>query len=392
MKSIFSFILSIILTSNCLSAQGEFVVEYNLENGTFEKVSQKIDDVTYISPGYNTYNENAGIFYFISSTEKRGIYAIDSESGEELFFHQTDNLKAIEYSHVLDQLFCIRTDQSINKKFLSIVDLATGQVTDISDPIESSSMYQGYDSFNEKDTIFTFLAPSNILYSIHAVTGEILHQPNIQTQTGEALQHMEYYHETGVLYALISIGSGSGVVLATMDTATGEITKSANSHFDLDIGGSSAMDQNNGYYMYKYRGGGPDNLVALDINTGEVVFSQLYEREPQDNLIDIEYDNVKQKLYSKHWDSMITNVENVSNVNLDITPNPAANHITIQNLDAIHEGAYLDLHDKTGKTIIKKHKLSSPNISLPLLVDGIYFLSIYSDKKHYHNSKVVIQN
>jgi uncharacterized delta-60 repeat protein len=80
-------------------------------------------------------------------------------------------------------------------------------------------------------------------------------------------------------------------------------------------------------------------------------------------------------------------------LNLNIYPNPAADHLTVTLPYMLDDAGVIQIFGREGKLVLE-HRfpfLSSPvNIGLPTLKQGVYFLQIKS-KKYYSSSKFVVQ-
>ena len=183
----------------------------------------------------------------------------------------------------------------------------------------------------------------------------------------------------------------SAVVLVNIDIATGAITQSPVIHSDLENGNSATINQIDGQYLYKIRKGSNNHVISLDLTTGELLFELIFKVDSQDNLIDIEYDNKKQKLYSKHWDAMITNVHDNVIGDIELYPNPVYDHLIIKNLPSEGQPYYLDIYDLSGKTVVNKLKIKNEVIDLPEIASGQYFISIYNDQGTFKKDKTLIK-
>ncbi len=374
MKSLFTILL--VLTSFILNAQNEFIVEYNLEDFTFQKVSKKIDDVSFIFPGMNTYDQNSSIFYFISSQEKEGVYGINVVSGELESFFESQNIQAIEFSNSLNELYAIKIDITNNIKQLVQLDVDSGTVLSVSDTIPASTMFQGQDAFNDKLQQYTFTGPPNILYTLDTQSGTILHQPTLSFPQGINIQHYEYDTQSGNLYALFSEDSGNSVFLAKIDVTTGVYDKIGESKTNLYIGGSATIDEANKLYLYIYRQSQSYYLAALSLIDGEIIFNQPVSIEDTDNLIDLEFDNVTGKLYSKHWDSLTSSNDELSSLETSLYPNPTNGVLFLYSSEL--QIQKFEIFDFSGN-LVHSDNLVGGQILLPMLPNGNYIFK-WKDK------------
>lgn len=384
------------LSLSSIYTQGEYVVEYDLTNNSISKIGNKIDDVTFIYPGFNTYNENASIFYFRSTLEKDAIYGVNTITGEIENTFVLDNatvvqnLTAIEFSNSLDKLFGILTDQTSETKQFVSIDFTNNELVPLGSPLMNSSSFQGYDSFNDKDALFTFTAPPNILYSISATSGEVIHSPEINLATGQAIQHYDYHPSSGKLYTLISENQGNDVFLATINIETGDIFQLGPSINDLGIGGSSAINSEDNLYMHLHFQGDRHTISTLSLATGENIDNYDFNVANPDNLIDLEYDNKSNKVFSKHWEAMTSGTSAEINLTPKLYPNPASNLISFENLNSSSE-MFLDIYDSNGKKVLNNIQLENQKMQLSSLSNGLYIANIRTHDKLIYIAKFIVE-
>ncbi len=85
-----------------------------------------------------------------------------------------------------------------------------------------------------------------------------------------------------------------------------------------------------------------------------------------------------------------TSVENVSNVMLDIFPNPASDRIIIRSTDFQYNR--IEILDAMGKVVLSKSVVCEPELHLPVnLENGIYILKI-SNEEVFRLKKIIIKN
>lgn len=379
------------MCGNVFFAQGEFVVDYDLTQGKINKVSPKIDDVTFIFPGFNTYDENASVFYFISASPETALYGISTLDGSVVFRMNVTNLAAIEYSNVQDKLFAIETNSVANQKRLAHIDTKTKTIQYIGDPIPEASMFQGQDSYNDKDTVFTIIAPPNILYSFHTGTGQVLYQPTVKTPSGHNVQCFAYHAKNGTLYALVSNGT-SGIYLCRLDIATGELTKVGNKVHPVLSVNSATVDQNQNHIIFLYNDMGKYMVSALSLTTGEMIYNTFIPLQEIDNVIDVEFDNKQNILYSKHWDAEITTkTKDAKVVPINIFPNPSKDYITLGNIPENVTSCTLEIYDEYGrKNGAFERVVSNQKLQIHHLKEGKYFGMVYFDGIHMFTEKFVV--
>jgi len=137
-KGIF-FLLLFLFSSFQFIAQGEFLVELDIENNSYTRIGKPVPGVTFIFPSFNTYDENNGRYIFSSSLEEERLYALNSSDGSVAQSPLTQEVKSPEYSNGLDMMFGILPNNLENNKSFVSIDMENGVITQMGIPLPSSS-------------------------------------------------------------------------------------------------------------------------------------------------------------------------------------------------------------------------------------------------------------
>lgn len=372
------------LITSHLFAQREFIVEIFSEEGTFKKVSPAVDDVAYIFPGMNTYDDNSGTFYFISSGPKENLYGISVEEQEVVSSVDANGLRSPEYSNSLDKLFGIISDQNSDTKTFVSFDSESGRVEQ-GEVISGSSTYQGYDAFNDKDQIYTFTSPPGILYSFDANTMALLYEPPIVLPTGHGIQHYQYDNTNGNLYGVVA-GPNDLFYLVSIDIETARFTKIGEDIETQFRGGSGTIDEKNQRYICH----ASDQLLILDLISGEVLSHTFIEGlDDRDNLFDIEYDNQRNRLFSKHWDAMISSTTDQSAELIHVFPTVATDMLFIETNLNLNEYR-INMINANGIEVNCGHLLADNLLDVSCLPNGIYNLVFRQTNESTLTKQIII--
>ena len=379
-----------------LFSQGEFVVEIDNTNGTFIKTGPAIAGITYIYPGVRTYNENAGIYIFPSASTTHSLYSINTSNGSIVFNPVIGNISNFQYDNTSDTLYGLEQDNANNVKNFISIDPSTGNYTQIGNSIPGSGMCQGYDTYDEINNIYIFLDSPYILYSIDAVTGNILSSPNLVLASGEALVNFAFDNSTGILYGLLLDNNLQEYFLITINTTTGIITKINSAGLTSVLGsGSSAIDETNQYYICLYSDGGYYYVTTLSLATGNIVYhATMHPFNSMDNFISLKYDNVQNKLYSIHWeaDSLVSVEQNRTNNHISFIPNPFSTLTTLHTNNDLRN-ATLTIYNSSGQTVRQEKNIYGKSFVLHRdnLQNGIYFYQLSQDNRIIRTGKLFIE-
>jgi len=385
-----------ILFYSFIFSQGEFVVEIDQTNGTFVKTGPAIAGITYIYPGIRTYNENGGIFIFPSAATTHSLYSINTSNGSIVFNPVIGNISNFQYDNTSDTLYGLEQDNANNVKNFISIDPSTGNYTQIGNSIPGSGMFQGYDTYDEINNIYIFLDSPYILYSIDAITGNILSSPNLVLASGEVIANFTFDNSTGILYGLMLDSNLQEYFLVTINTTTGVITKINTTGLTSDIGsGSSAIDETNQYYICLYSEGGYYYVTTLSLATGSLVYhAMMHPFNSMDNFFSLEYDNVQNKLYSIHWeaDSLVSIKQNQINNHIRFIPNPFSTLTTLRTNNDL-KNATLTIYNSSGQTVKEEKNIYGKSFVLyrDNFQSGIYFYQLSQDKRIIKTGKLFIE-
>lgn len=110
--------------------------------------------------------------------------------------------------------------------------------------------------------------------------------------------------------------------------------------------------------------------------------------DQQDNLLDLEYDNKNKRLFSKHWDKLITNTNDDELLSIKLTPNPVTDRLTLEALPAEVDHAIIYGMDGTKiKSISLTH---TDTLSLADLPNGQYICQLFAQRQSIHSLIFVV--
>ncbi len=377
-------------------SQGEFVVEINNTNGTFIKTGPPIAGITYISPGIRTYNENAGIFIFPSVLITHSLYSINTSNGSIVYNPIIGNISEFQYDNATDMLYGLEQDNANNVKNFISIDPATGNYTQIGNSMPGSGLFQGFGTFDEINNIYIFLDPPDILTSINAANGNIISNPSLVLASGEAIIHFAFDNSTGTLYGLLQDSNLQKYFLVTINTTTGINTRiTPGGLTSASGGGSSTIDEINQQYICLYSQGGNYHVTTLSLATGNLEYqATMHPFNPLDNFFSLEYDNVKGKLYSIHWesDTTVSIKQNRINNHISFNPNPFSSLTSLRTNNNLKD-ATLTIFNSSGQTVKQVKSIYGKSFTLyrDNFQSGLYFYQLSQDKKIIKTGKLLIE-
>ncbi|MBI3233466.1 MAG: T9SS type A sorting domain-containing protein, partial [Bacteroidetes bacterium] len=145
-------------------------------------------------------------------------------------------------------------------------------------------------------------------------------------------------------------------------------------------------DSNSHHFIFS---GGVNNnwkLFSVDTQTGQVISNPVFPvlSDPNDNLIELQFDNTSNILYGLHWDNYYSNTVGNKPPQSDFVfnayPNPFTEKCTIE-LDNPYQEITVLLYDENGRIVSKQvgANTSSIIISRENLPKGFYQATIIGD-------------
>ena len=288
MKNI-KYILIIIFLVKSLNifSQGEFVIEIDRANGTFIKTGPEIAGITYIYPNTRAYDENNGLFIFPSADNPTRLYSIDVNNDSIIYSPVYNNLLVeFEFCNSTNTMYGLLKDNLSNVKFLASIDPKTGISTVIGDTIPDSGTFSGLSAFDQTNNRYIYLDGANKIVSIDASHGNIVSNPILVLEGSEYLVSMSCDETNEILNGMIFNSTENKNYFVSINTSTGAVIK-IGSGMTLGNIGSSAIDQNNGQFIFLYENSiGSYAIATVNISTGELVYNNLIQTFDLDNLLD----------------------------------------------------------------------------------------------------------
>ncbi|HEY0978913.1 MAG TPA: T9SS type A sorting domain-containing protein [Flavobacteriales bacterium] len=148
------------------------------------------------------------------------------------------------------------------------------------------------------------------LYSVDALDGSLIHQPNFPqgTSVGDNIVELQFDNSTGTLYGLHWDASEATEYLVSIDPSTGQhtlISAIPGVTMIAILPNYTTFDENNGLYIFRgVNSSSVAKLYSIDVTTGDIVSSPSFPilADPMDNVVELQFDNASGMLYGLHWD------------------------------------------------------------------------------------------
>lgn len=403
MKTIkYSLIVLFNLSSCFVFSQGEYIVEIDRTNGNYNKIGSAIPGVTYVYPNVRAYSELDGMFIFQGGVlAPDHLFSIDITSAAVISspLLTNCNCSGFKFDNSTGILYGLFFDSALSQYFLETINASTGTHAKVStNPIPNIPICQGSTAFDEIN--HKYIIGGNTLYSVDANTGIIISNPTLSLLSGEVFlcSSISYDNSTGMLYGILwDANITNKYFLVSINSTTGGVTKIGPGSTLLEQGGSSAIDQINGQFIYLFSNSSGFRLATIDIATGNVAYNVLIAPlTANDNFVSLEYDNTQNKLYSIHWETpTITKISGHGYVDntLSIYPNPFTQKAIIEFQNPKKEKCTLTLFDNQGRLVQVLNEITSDTIELERknLTNGIYFFQLRTDKQVITSGKLAIE-
>jgi hypothetical protein len=223
-------------------------------------------------------------------------------------------------------------------EFLVTVDPVTGafEYIDSIPGVEYVAIGPSHTVFDEVNTRFIFKGSPDeenwILYTLDAVSGAVIHQPDfpVVTHPYDNIAELQFDNASGELYGVLWDYSEEREYFVTVDPATGEyavIDSLPGVEWIMISPGYTTFDKNN--HRYIFSGGDNDGntfLYTVDALTAEILHSPPFPvlPDPMDHLVELQYDNTTNTLFGLYRDHS-------ENTEYFVTVDPATGAFTIVN-------------------------------------------------------------
>jgi len=317
------YLISVLFITQTSFAQIEYFVEVNPTTGEFEIINN-IPNVNWIqvSPTNTSFDENAGHYIFKGENfdGTNYLYSIDAITGDIVynpsypeFDNEFDNLGTFNMDRNNSILYALHWNDAEQTEYFVTVDRINGTFNIISEieNIIGISIFPDYRAFNEDLNHFTFGGADSFgntsIYTLDAATGNVVASPAFPTLDYlDNITALQYDRQTQTYYAIHWDNSEQTEYLVSFNPldATFQVLYPIPGVMYISTSPNYfAFNENLGHYIF--RGGDADQLLySVNVNTGEVVSNPIFPvlDDPLDNVIELQYDNVGDKLYALHWD------------------------------------------------------------------------------------------
>ncbi len=327
--ALFIFLL---LRMSDLFAQTEYLVSIDTLNGNYTKI-KSIPGVKWINvlPSYITFDENNGVYFFKGDDANniQCIYSIEATTGNILskpafpvFPDPKDNLLEFQYDNVTGKLYGLHWNNAKKTEFLVSIDPLAGTFT-IIDSIPGVKWIRtnNFTIFDEKNHLYMFSGSPNTvdwyLYSVNVLTGKVVSKPKYLnfTDPKDNISDFKFNNTTHKLYGLHWDDSEKRESLVTLDSGTAKMTivdSLPGVKWIHTTPNYTTIDEKRNHLFF--RGGGSAGdwyLYTVDLATGKIIRKFPFPKlcNPKDNVIELHFDKVTDKLYGLHWDAGAYNLK-----------------------------------------------------------------------------------
>jgi hypothetical protein len=378
-----TFFIVLLLSVTRIFAQGEFMIELDPQTGTFVKNGGQIPGINWVFANTRTYDEVNGRMIFQGGLPSPDhLYAVDAVTGTTAnspafpVIFTSGSVSAPQFDNANGTLYCL--NHLTTGYYLATVDQVTGMHTPIGvDAVQSlAGLSLGtttYDEINHRYILFY----TNSLYTLNTVDGSTTYYVTMNLLPGDALACISYNNTNDTLYGLKYQSSSQLYFLVWIDPATGIITEMGSGAAIAAGNAGSTIDEANRRFIFSYSDSIGYHLVVMDQVTGDVLFNNQVILEPQDNIINIEYDNAKQKLFGIHWDALIdpSGVVDTHSESVQLYPNPASEELLVH-FAKNYQDMHVSLYNVTGQQVRSSDFKQATECTFQLhdLSSGVYFL------------------
>lgn len=360
-----------------------FLAKINTTTGLVEDVSDTSYS-EYISNFSYTVDPFLGIFYYSGYNTFEGI---DMNTGDLVYSNpittsELPYFQSFIFNEVTGEIIGLERGGSwgSGQVKLAKINPVNGVVTTISpNSLAGTFVHSGYD-IDIVNQWYHFFAEGKLL-SVDVESGEIIHEPTVDTSQFANFNNLQYNAADGHLYAIGRNSSPAELFLVRLDPITGGVEAISPTSLGqvLELEGA-AIDPFNEVFYFKRPN--PSSLVGVDLNTGLEVSATPFDfSESNGAFFDYLYfGGITQSL-------ILSTTEFQNRFQVELFPNPAQDFIKLKG-DFIEK---VELFSLTGKKIKQWKPKSNNDIQLDIsrYNQGIYLLKVEGKNKEVKTFKLI---
>lgn len=393
---LFQILLLLPFSSFC-QTNGEWLVEMNPEDGSFEPLGPMMTDIYTIFGGIHCKDEVNGQYIFMRADNPIGFVSVDITNGEIVL--QTPhplgfitNLWGFYCYENCDSLLLILQDPDASyNTYFAFLDRFNGtELMQFGDTIPNeatdmwnvSKVYHSFDRINNH--LYLYSEEASLLRIMEVPSGEIIHTYSTELSpmfiSFDEVNHKLYALENTepYTYRLMVFVSGLNEFVQLGSTFT-------SSSYGYD---SHTIDGNNQrLFVTRNTAGNPSFMMSIDLNTGELLTDvQTMPEDPNSglfggpNVIHGEYFNSTDQLIALHWGdgTRITSVSSLtaSKKDVQIFPNPNHGAFKFDFDENTGESYNLTILNTKGQIVYKKADLKRDHLLNLDLASGYYIANV----------------
>lgn len=398
------------------TAQVEYLVTVDPTTGLHSIVGG-IAGVQWVQtmPGASTFDETQGRYLFKGSAGNGGmrLHSVEATSGaiiSDPVFDElpdpNDNIVELQLDNSTGLLYGLHWDASEQTEYLVQIDPATGMhmnVTAIAG-VKWISLIPNCTTFDELNGRYIFRGidadMAGRLYSVDVATGQVVSSPvfPVIDDPEDMITELKCDNSTGLIHGLFWDASLTSEHLVRIDPATGQHTLLGVIPLLRTVvtyPNYTAYDHQQGRYTFLGTNVFmEERLYTMDVNTGDVLSDPLFPvlEDPEDNVIELHFDNATGTLYGLHWDadSEVGIATDPGAGQVQVHPNPCHDRFTVS-LGRMEEQVRADLLDAQGRLVRSIEERNVARFEMPLngLPAGSYHLRLSTDRGNVLRSVVV---
>lgn len=329
----FTFILILILLNKNLNAQKEHFVFINDTNANITKLSF-LKDIKSILASSSVFDQKDNKFIFIGQNylSKTNIYCINASDGSisnvaTYSVPIDDKLYELKFDDSLKNIICQYYSKSQQKFIITKINITTGTIQKLNTNLPNKySIKSGVSTFDRANRNYVFMGKSIDstdwkLFSVNIDNGQIQYDPIFPknfpyNNNTNLIGEIKLNNNDNKLYGLYFKIDLKKSYFISSDVQSGNFTildSFQNLKGYKAIPNYSTIDEKNNRFIFVGHDSLFNNkLYSIDCITGKIIanpniqLSTNYSDTTLDNLIELHYSKISNKLFGLFWDSKFT--------------------------------------------------------------------------------------
>lgn len=361
-------------------------VTYLATVNTFNGQINDISDTSYAIGVANfsfTVDPILGVYYY---TDGNSFIGLDMNTGA--LVHQNPITTSQEpifqnfmYNEITQEIIGIERGGFDSGVYLSKIDPDTGVVTSIStSPFADTNTITVAGSALDLQNQWYHIFSEDRILSVDIVTGDVLHNPLVDTSEFAFFNNLFFNAADRKLYAVGRNSSPAELFLTQIDPITGAVTTISPTSIGESLAlEGSALDPIMGIYYFKRPN--PTSIVGIDVTTGEEVSETPFDFNQSNGAFFGHF------YFGGQTAQLLATDDFLAETDITVYPNPTSDILQV----AGNSISRIQVYSVTGQELVNSEYTNENSVQLNVsdYSKGVYFLKVFTNNQASNTLKFI---